>query len=238
MTLVSLSFVSTNSFKENLQILNTLIVKCKEKSLILAPEVCISGFCYDRFDEAAMYSNIVIQKLKEVSTNKTIALTLIVKYNNEYFNELHIFHNNELYYQQKKAKLFALGDEHKYFTSGSINDINIIEIDGIKIATLICFELRFIELWQKLKGVDVILVPAMWGKLRTHNFKTLTNALAISNQCYVVASNSLNADMAANSAIINPFGIEVINDNNEILTLNYDEKEIQKMRRYINIGIK
>ena len=31
-----------------------------------------------------------------------------------------------------------------------------------KIATLICFELRFPALWEQIKGADIILNPAMW----------------------------------------------------------------------------
>ncbi len=51
-------------------------------------------------------------------------------------------------------QLFPLGNELEYFTAGNEDDIKIIEINGVKIATLICFELRFPRLWEKVKGAD------------------------------------------------------------------------------------
>jgi predicted amidohydrolase len=57
------------------------------------------------------------------------------------------------------------------------------------------------------------------------------------HQCYVIASNSANENMASSSGIINPFGIEKRDDNQNIISLQYDKKEIKKMRRYLNVGI-
>jgi predicted amidohydrolase len=86
-----------------------------------------------------------------------------------------------------------MNDERKYFKAGEIEDIKVIKLGELKIASLICFELRFTELWEKLKGADIIFVPAMWGTLRKEHYETLTKALAIANQCFVVASDSMSA---------------------------------------------
>ena len=155
-----------------------------------------------------------------------------------FYNTLHIFHNGKIIHKQSKYKLFIMDNERKYFTAGDINDIKIINIDGIKIGTLICFELRFIDLWERLKGCDLILVPAMWGKLRKENYEALTKALAIANQCYVLASDSANDDMAKSSSIISPFGDVIKNDSKKVISGIFDPKEIKKMRRYLPIGIK
>jgi len=77
----------------------------------------------------------------------------------------------------------------------------------------------------------------MWGKPRRDNFLALTKALAIMNQCYVLASNSKNSDMAKGSGIINPFGVEFRDDKKNILITDFDKKEIKKMRKYMNIGL-
>jgi predicted amidohydrolase len=77
----------------------------------------------------------------------------------------------------------------------------------------------------------------MWGLLRKQNFESLTNALAIANQCYVIASNSSNESMASSSGIINPFGLEIRDDTKELISMEFDKKEIKKMRRYLNVGI-
>ena len=114
----------------------------------------------------------------------------------------------------------------------------IFEIDGIKMGILICFELRFKEFYKCLEGCDIIFVPAMWGKIRSSNFETLTKALAVLNQCYVLASDSSNEDCSGRSNITTPFGEQSFNGNKLFLKIEYNKKLINKMRRYLNIGIK
>lgn len=184
------------------------------------------------------FSSYAIEEIKKVSHNKIIILTILERRENGVFNFAKIFHNGEVVYEQAKAKLFKFGDEHKYMTAGNEEDINIVEVDGIKIGLLICFELRFKSIWQRLEGADIIAVPSWWGKLRTENFKTITQSLAVINQCYVVASDSLNEECTAQSGIINPFGVVERNGNKPCLTLAYDSKEIKKMRKYMDVGIK
>lgn len=102
---------------------------------------------------------------------------------------------------------------------------------------MICFELRFTKLWQQLQGADIILLPSMWGILRKKHFEILSQALAVANECFVVASNCANDDCAKSSAIITPFGETLQKDTQEILFQSVDLKEIEKMRRYLPIGI-
>lgn len=238
MNLISLQFKTTGDFQKNLDNLITLINQCKENSFILAPEVCLSEFSYDRFEEASTFSIKAIDKLLELSINKYISLTLIIKENNKFYNTAYIFYNNQIIHRQCKVKLFPLGGEMQNFTAGEQKSIKTIEINGFKVAFLICFELRFIELWQQLQGADLICIPSMWGKSRKENFETLTKALAVANQCYVLASNSTNSDMASSSGIITPFGDEYRDDDKEILSHTFDKKIVKKMRRYLDIGIK
>ena len=237
MNLVALQFQTTNNFEENLQKLVALIQNSPINSIILAPELCLSGYSYNNMNNAMTITNKAIPLLKELSQNKIISLTMTTKENEKFYNTAFIFANGDIVHTQSKYNLFPLGEEEKYFTNGLKDDIKIIEINSLKIACLICFELRFIEHWEKLKGADIILVPAMWGKIRKNHYETLTKALAITNQCYVIASDSSNDDMAKGSGIINPFGEEVRDDNSEIIIEKFDKNLIHKMRRYINIGL-
>ena len=95
----------------------------------------------------------------------------------------------------------------------------------------------FIDFWKKIQGADLILIPSMWGILRKQNFETLSKALAVMNQCFVIATNSANDDMAKSSAIISPFGDEYRDDSKEVLIKELDLNEIKKMRRYMKVGI-
>ena len=237
MNLIALQIKTSPSFEDNLIYLKNLIHSCEENSLILAPELALSGFCYERMEEASDFSIKAIEQLKQLSSNKIIALTFITKENEKFFNTLYVFHKQKIVHTQSKVQLFPLGNELEYFSPGEEEDIKIIEINGIKIATLICFELRFPRLWQKVKGADIILNPAMWGLKRKDHYESISKALALVNQCFVIACNSADETMGKGSAIINPFGIVKKDDSKEIIEDIFDKNEIKKVRAYINIGL-
>ncbi|MDN5043383.1 carbon-nitrogen hydrolase family protein [Aliarcobacter butzleri] len=237
MNLIALQVKTTNDFQKNLEKLKNLINSCEENSIILAPELALSGFSYDRMDEASTLSIKAIEELKELSTNKIIALTFITKKDENFYNTLNIFHNQKIIHAQSKFKLFPLGDELTHFKPGNLEDIKIININGLKIATLICFELRFPELWLKVKGADIILNPAMWGIKRKDHYESISKALALVNQCFVIASNSADDNMAKGSAIITPFGNIIKNDQENIIKATFDKQELIKTRKYIDIGL-
>ncbi len=180
---------------------------------------------------------MAIAEIKKVSQDKIIILTIIEKRGDEVFNFAKIFHNGEVVYERAKARLFRFGGEHEYFSEGESRHVEIVEVAGIKIAVLICFELRFKELWKMCEGADVIATPSWWGVLRSEHFKAFTKTLAIMNQCYVVASDSLNEDCTKMSAIINPQGEVQFNGNKPCLEVTYNKKEIALMRRYMDVGI-
>jgi len=238
MNLISLQLKTSSNFEKNFQRLEKNILKSPENSIILAPELYLTGYSYNRLNEAVNFTKKSIKFLKELSHHKTIAITMTTQNENKYYNTLHIFHKNKIIYTQSKARLFVLGNEQIYFTAGNTEKIKIININGTKVATIICFELRFIDLWKKIQGADIILVPAMWGKLRKAHYESLTKTLAIVNQCYVIASDSANKNMAKSSAIISPFGKVKMDDKRKIISSFYDKKMIKKMRRYLNTDIK
>lgn len=235
--LCSLLFKTTNNYNTNLQTLLKLIVERSEKSIIVAPEVCLSGFDYDNFEAVAEFVPHAISEIKKVSFNKIIIFTIIEKRDAEFYNFVKVIHNGKVVYERAKAKLFLLGGEDKHFKEGESRHVEIVAVDGIKIGILICFELRFKELWKQLEGADIIAVPSWWGALRFEHFKVLTQALAIMNQCYVVASDSLNEECTKISAIINPQGEVFLNRNKPCLELEYSKKEIALIRRYMDVGI-
>jgi len=98
---------------------------------------------------------------------------------------------------------------------------------------LICFELRFKELWKRLEGADVILIPAQWGIPRKRHLDILAPALAVMNQAYVIVANSAREDMAASSAIYSPNGGIIQDDMKEGISGEIDFALLKKIRRYI-----
>ena len=236
-TFCSLLFETKPNYEENLQMLLSLVEKTPKNSFVLAHEVALTGFDYENIQKAVKFSTNATAQLLEASKDRCIITTMLEKIEGKIFNVAKVFHDGELIHQRAKARLFRLGKEHEYMSEGVDESIEIVEIEGIKIALLICFELRFKELWKICEGADVIFVPSWWGKPRSEHFRLLTQTLALINQCYVVASDALNTECTSLSAIITPQAEALYNGNKPCLERVYDKKEITKIRRYINIGI-
>jgi len=222
-------------FDANLTRLKKLIAKSGD--IVVAPEVVLTGFAYDRFEEAAAFGQKALEELLPLSRNRIICYTQIEKRDGKFYNFAKVLYKERLLYEQPKVKLFKFGGETDYFAAGKLEDITLFEIEGKKFGLLICFELRFIEIWQRLKGADIILAPSMWGKLRKRHFEQFTETLALMHQCFVIASNSANDDMAKSSAIIDPFGVPYRDDRKSLLSKEVDLADIKKMRRYMDIGL-
>lgn len=234
---VSLCFATDPDFQQNLDHLLALIAQTPEDAIVIAPEVALSGFAYERFGEAAAFTDAALPKLMENVGERLLILSAITKKEEGTYNVAYALHAGGILHRQAKAKLFSLGGEHDYFLPGAEEEIAPFVFEGITVGILICFELRFKSLWQQLEGCDIIAVPAQWGKLRSEHFVTLTNALAVMNQCYVVASDAANEDTSGMSGIITPFGGEIRNNGSEILTSHYEARTVASMRRYLNVGI-
>jgi len=235
--LASLLFETGSDYEQNLQTLLTLIKQTDTNTLIVAPEVCLTSYDYENFESVIAFASRAIEEIKKLSFEKIIVLTIIEKRDENVFNFAKVFHNGEVVYERAKARLFRFGDEHKYLDEGSDEAFEIVSVDGIKLAVFICFELRFKELWHKSEGADVICVSAWWGVSRTEHFRSLTQSLAIINQCYVVASDAQNEECTAMSGVITPMGEEHRNGNKPCLELEYKRKDITLMRRYMDVGI-
>ena len=236
-TLCSLCFETTQDYEQNLHTLISLIQKSPENAFIVAPEVSLTGFDYENIKPSCDFSAHAKAQLFKVLGSRVLIITMMELHQEKLYNVASVLHQGKVIHTQAKHQLFKLGDEHKYFSPGALEDIVLFEINGLKIGLLICFELRFKILHQRLEGADIIAVPSMWGKPRSAHFKTLTSALALINQCYVVAADSANEDMTALSGIINPSGEEIRNNGAQLLTQDFKEKEIKLARRYLDIGI-
>jgi len=232
-----LQLETSSSYETNLKKLVEYIESNLDKNLIIAPEVYLTGFDYNNFDKAIEFYQKAIDTILPIIDRQILVLTLIKRdKNGNSINQATVIHNHKIVYTQNKYKLFKIGNEDKYFNAGEKEAIKPFEINGIKYGLLICFELRFKDLWKALEGVDIILIPAMWGKPRKNHLEVLSQALAIMNQCFVVVANSADIDMAKSSAIIHPWGEIVMNDREKIISEEINLKEVKKVRRLINMN--
>ena len=222
------------TYQENL---DELIAYIKNSSahLIVAPELMLTNFDYENFEEAAKFYDVSIKQLLTVAPEKIIVLTMTKRENNHFVNQALVLQKKQIVHQQNKYKLFKLGNEEQYFHAGEKEKVVKFKIDSVNYALLICFELRFKELWKQVEGADIVVIPARWGKPRKKHLEVLSQSLAIMNQTFVVVSNSADDDMASSSAIISPWGDVLMNDEFEVLEKTIDLKEVKRVRRMISM---
>lgn len=233
MEVASLQLPSHQRYQKNLETLLFYLKEHQDKHIVVAPEVFLTSYDYEHMTTAAKFSVNALKTLKRVVNEQILVLTLILEEGDEFVNQAVVIHKHRIIHRQEKVKLFKLGDEDLYLKSGRKKKIKPFVIEGVSYAILICFELRFKELWKQVEGVDVVLIPARWGKARKVHLEALSRALAIMNQCYVIVSNSSDEDMASSSSIISPTGEVTMDENVEVVEGNIDFREIKKMRRYI-----
>ena len=110
-----------------------------------------------------------------------------------------------------KVHPFTPGGEREQYASG---DAPVVwEIGGLRVAPLICYDLRFPEIFRAAlrRGADAFVVIASWLPTRAHHWDLLLRARAIENQAYVVGVNRVGTDPAptiypGRSVIVDPSG--------------------------------
>ena len=94
----------------------------------------------------------------------------------------------------RKRHPFPLVHEGDHFSAGET--AVVFEINGWKVAPLICYDLRFPETFREATalGAEVFVVIANWPSLRVDHWTTLVRARAIENLAYVVGVNRAGSD--------------------------------------------
>ena len=230
----ALQLSNLTPYRGNLDRLLSHLDRLSDHDILLAPEVSMTDYDYDNLENAAAFGREVEAALCERVGRQVVGLTLLTAHQDgHYTNDAVIIHDHQVVHRQSKHKLFALGEEDKHLAAGSAEGVRLFEIDGVRYGVLICFELRFKDLWQRLEGADVILVPSQWGMPRNRHLEILAPALAVMNQAYVIVANSAREDMAASSAIYSPGGGVVRDDMREVISGEVDMGLLKKIRRYI-----
>jgi predicted amidohydrolase len=109
-----------------------------------------------------------------------------------------------------KIHPFTLGGESQHYAAGE--DLVLTEWAGCKVAPMICYDLRFPELFRSAvrRGAQLFTVIANWPVKREQHWVTLLQARAIENQAYVIGVNRCGTDpkhvYSGRSMIVDPHG--------------------------------
>ncbi|MCE9620279.1 MAG: carbon-nitrogen family hydrolase [Planctomycetes bacterium] len=145
-----------------------------------------------------------------------------------------------------KAHLFSLSGEPAHYSAGSSATVarltttgTPVGMPGVSVAPMICYDLRFPELWRHaaLAGAELFSLSACWPATRSGHWRSLAIARAIENQAVVVACNRTgsepNTQYSGGSLIIGPAGeiIAEASDKPEVLAAEVDIGETRSWRR-------
>ena len=112
-------------------------------------------------------------------------------------------------HRYRKIHPFTFGGEDRHFRPG--DSLVQIEIEGVRIALFVCYDLRFAdEFWGLAPTTDLYLVPANWPEPRRLHWMSLLQARAIENQAYVVGCNRVGEGgglrYVGDSRVVDPLG--------------------------------
>lgn len=213
--------------------------------IIVLPEMWNTGYALEKLEELADVNGERTKKFlsklaKELSVH-IVGGSVSVRRGEEFYNTMYTYNKNgELVGEYSKAHLFRLMDEHLYLQAG--NEMNRFALSDIEAAGVICYDIRFPE-WLRahaLQGAKVLFIPAQWPTPRIDHWKTLLQARAIENQCFVIAVNRI-ANKVENfngqSMIIQPWG-EVLwtgEEDEELAIIDVDFSIVDEVRTRIPV---
>jgi predicted amidohydrolase len=235
----------------NLQMFSEKIGNITGKTeVVILPEMFSTGFSMKPEMLAEKMDGETIQWMKKISASKKIILTgsLIIEEEGKYFNRLVWMLPTGEYGYYDKRHLFAFAKEDQHFTAGSRK--LIASVNGWKINLQVCYDLRF-PVWTRQAPIpqennapalqdlqyDLAVFVASWPEKRINAWKTLLQARAIENQCYVVGVNRVGDDgngihYTGDSMIVDPLGTVLYQKTNEedIFTFALDKEKLTEVR--------
>lgn len=211
--------------------------------VVILPEMFTTGFSMspEKFGEAG--EGDTMKWLRQVSAEKKVIITgsFIAEEAGDYFNRLVWMLPNGNYGQYDKRHLFAFAGENEHYKAG--NKRLIASVNGWKVNLQVCYDLRF-PVWARQqyddKGnfeYDVLLYVANWPERRSLAWRTLLQARAIENQCYVIGLNRVGNDgneiyHSGDSMVIDPLGEILYHAEHaeEVVTIQLDKQHLETVR--------
>lgn len=233
----------------NLSMLEEKINSIKEKTeIVILPEMFSTGFSMNPKELGETMNGTTVQWMKRIAKEKRIILTgsIIIEEDGNYYNRmLWVLPNGQIGKYDKRHR-FAYAGEDEHFTAGTKR--LIASVKGWKLNLLVCYDLRF-PVWARQAPVrgkdngdsspeyDVLVYVANWPERRSQAWRTLLQARAIENQCYVVGVNRVGDDgnkhhYIGDSMVVDPMGDIAYHkkDEEDIFTIILDKEHLNGVR--------
>ena len=232
----------------NLAMLADKIRGIKEKTnIVVLPEMFSTGFTMKPELLAEKMDGGTVEWMKDLAQEKGIILagSLSIEEEGEYYNRIIWMLPNGQHGHYDKRHCFSLGGEDEHYAPG--NKRTIASVGGWKINLQICYDLRF-PVWARQQTIsdpekeaspeyDLLINVANWPEKRSHHWKTLLQARAVENQCYVVGVNRIGNDgngtyHAGDSMVVDPLGNALYHKTaaEDIHTISLEKSKLEEVR--------
>lgn len=207
----------------NLQQYETLIGGiASPKHVVVLPEMFSTGFSMAPERLAEPMDGKTVTWMADMAVKHRCILTgsLMIEEDGKYYNRMLWVQPDGKIGHYDKRHLFAYGQEDQHYTRGETRLIT--SVNGWRINLLVCYDLRF-PVWARNQGseYDVLLYVANWPEQRNLAWKTLIQARAIENMCFVVGVNRVGVDGKGNnhtgdSSVFGPLGEKIWQCSGEV----------------------
>jgi omega-amidase len=188
--------------------------------LIVFPEMTDTGYSMPVIRKHANHwKSGFVPGLQQIASKLSIAIVSGVSERDGssiYNSQVIVDAKGDIVGKYRKTHLYAVApvEEQTCFAPGDA--FVSFALGKLRFGLSICYDLRFPEIYRKLaieQKIGAFIVSSAWPFPRLEHFRTLTQARAIENQSYVVASNRVGKDddlwFCGSSAIIDPRGVVI-----------------------------
>lgn len=207
----------------------------KAIDLIILPEMFTTGFTMNAGKVAETMDGETVLWMKYLASEKNTAImgSIVVAEDDNYYNRLLFVEPSGKVSYYDKRHTFTLVGEDKTYTAGT--EKVIIDYEGWKICTLICYDLRFPVWARNTEDYDILTYVANWPKPRVSAWDALLKARSIENMCYTIGVNRVGVDgvnsiYSGHSAVYDVLGEELTSfqpNNEQIEIVTLEKRHIQ-----------
>jgi predicted amidohydrolase len=209
-------------------------------ALAVLPEAAVTGYAFDDRDEALTVarraSAVAGDRLAEIAARSGVAVLAgtLEADGEELFNVAVSVTPDGQRRQYRKTHLPYLGVD-RFVTPGG-DPPAVVELAGLRVGVLICYDLRFPEAARVcgLEGADLIALPTNWPVGVDFHPDLFAPARAAENHCYLLAADRVGEERGTTfmgrSLLLDPDGrrLAVASDEAEEILVGEVDPEIAR----------
>lgn len=206
--------------------------------LVVLPEMFHCGFSMNVDEVAQSDGGSVLDWMKKSAARLNCCLTgsvAVRSMEGQLFNRLYFVYPNQEVMFYDKRHLFRMAGEHQVYTPG--NQRVVVPIGEWRILLQVCYDLRF-PVWSRNRNdYDAVVYVANWPVPRRNAWRTLLQARAIENQCYVLGVNRVGVaegmTFQGDTMVVDPKGVivaETLPNEQQVLITDLDLEALMRFR--------